>query len=160
MADLRRNLRQARRAHSERTLGELLTDVYLVLFLAVLYGGSAAVSIKRHLKQPLDAPVGTESTRFWLLLVLLVVAGAFAWRGLRMVGPLITTPPAQAWVVSTPIDRADWLRAPLIGPVGVLGDRRRGGGRAGRLGRTDDRVRSGPRWPALAWASSWPAWPC
>ncbi len=117
VADLRRNLRRARRAHSERTLSELLTDVYLVLFLAVVYGTSAAVSIKNHLKQPLNAPIGTESTRFWLLLVLLVVATAGIWRGLRMVGPLITTPPAQAWVVSTPVDRADWLRVPLD-PVG------------------------------------------
>jgi hypothetical protein len=114
VSDLRLLLRQARRAHSDRTLGELLTDVYMVLFLAVLYGGSAAVSIKRHLAQPLGAPVGTESTRLWLLIALLVVSVAFAWRGLRMVGPLLTTPPAQAWVVSTPIDRADWLRAPLV----------------------------------------------
>jgi hypothetical protein len=114
VADLRRNLRQARRAHSDKTLGELLTDVYMVVFLVVLYGVSAGVSIKRHLATPLGSPAGTESTRFWLLLVLLVVAAAFAWRALRMVGPLITTPAAQAWVVSTPIDRATWLRAPLV----------------------------------------------
>ena len=112
--ELRVNLRRARRAHSDRTLGELLTDVYLVLFLAVLYGGSSVVSIKRHLAQPLGIPAGTESTRVWLLLVLLVVCAAFAWRGLRMVGPLITTPAAQAWVVSTPVDRAAWLRTPLV----------------------------------------------
>ncbi len=124
VADLRRNLRQARRAHSERTLGELLTDVYMFALLAVLYGGSAAVSIRNHLRQPLSSPVGTESARFWLLLVLLVVAAAFAWRGLRMIGPLITTPPAQAWVASTPVDRADWLRTPLVfllAFMGVLG---------------------------------------
>lgn len=114
VSDLRLQLRRARRAHSDRTLGELLTDVYLVAFLAVLYGGSSVVSIKRHLAQPQGTPVGTESTRAWLLLILLVVSTAFAWRGLRMVGPLITTPAAQAWVVSTPVDRAAWLRTPLV----------------------------------------------
>ena len=111
--DLRLQLRRARRSHSDRSLGELLTDVYLVAFLAVLYGGSAAVSIRRTLARPMGAPVGTESTRVWLIVALLVVTAAFAWRGLRMVGPLITTPAAQAWVVSTPIDRAAWLRTPL-----------------------------------------------
>src|ERR1700704_5048055 len=47
--DLRLQWRRARRSHSDRSLGELLTDVYLVAFLAVLYGGSAAVSIRRTL---------------------------------------------------------------------------------------------------------------
>ena len=58
--ELRRRLRRVRRAHSDRTLGELLTDVYLIAFLVVLYGGSAAFSLRRHLAQPLPAPVGAR----------------------------------------------------------------------------------------------------
>ena len=38
---------------------------------------------------------------------------ALAWRALRMLGPLLTTPAAQSWCVATPVDRADWLRRPL-----------------------------------------------
>ena len=54
--DLRTALRRNRRAHSDRTLGELLTDVYLLAFLVVLYGGAGAYSLRRHLSQPLPAP--------------------------------------------------------------------------------------------------------
>src|SRR5215475_2127578 len=90
--DVRTRLRRVRRTHSDRTLGELLTDVYLIGFLVVLYGGSAAVSLERHLARPFTGPVGLESTRAWLLVALLVTATAIAWRGLRSLGPLLTTP--------------------------------------------------------------------
>ena len=79
----------------------------------VLYGGGAAVSLRRHLAQPFAGPAGLEPTRAWLLVALLVVLGALAWRGLRAVGPLVTTPAALSWCLSTPIDRAAWLRTPL-----------------------------------------------
>jgi hypothetical protein len=111
--DLRTALRRNRRAHSNRTLGELLTDVYLLAFLVVLYGGAGAYALRRHLSQPLPAPAGTESSRAWLIVALLVATGALAWRGLRLVGPLVTTPAVQAWIISTPIDRRDWLTTPL-----------------------------------------------
>src|SRR4051794_31922567 len=61
--ELRRALRRTRRAHSDRTLGELLSDLYLIAFIAVLYGGAGAYSLNRHLSQPLPAPAGTESSR-------------------------------------------------------------------------------------------------
>jgi uncharacterized protein DUF6297 len=105
-------LRQVRRTHSDRTLGDLLTDVYLLLFVLVLYGGGAAVPIRRHLTQPLVGPPGSAALRAWLVLGLLVALVALAWRGLRMVGPLVTTPPAQSWVLSTPVARGGWLRLP------------------------------------------------
>jgi len=109
---VRRWLRRARLAHSDRTLGELLSDVYMFALLAALYGGSSVVAIRRHLAEPLGVPAGQES-RAWLVLALLVMAVALAWRALRMLGPLLTTPAAQSWCVATPVDRADWLRRPL-----------------------------------------------
>jgi hypothetical protein len=109
---VRRWLRAARRAHSDRTLGELLGDVYMFALLGALYGGSSVVSIRRHLAQPLGAPVA-QTARAWLVAALVVTAVVVAWRGLRMLGPLVTTPAAQAWCVASPIDRADWLRVPL-----------------------------------------------
>jgi Family of unknown function (DUF6297) len=111
--DLRKALRRNRRAHSDRTVGELMTDVYLLAFLVVLYGGAGAYSLRRHLSQPLPAPAGTEASRSWLLVALLLAVGALAWRALRLVGPLVTTPAVQAWILSTPIDRRDWLITPL-----------------------------------------------
>lgn len=111
--DVRSRLRRVRRTHSDRTLGELLGDVYMFALLAVLYGGSSAVSIRRHLGRPLEAPAGTGATRAWLMLALLVAVTVLAWRGLRVLGPLLTTPAAQAWCVATPIDRAGWLRTPM-----------------------------------------------
>jgi hypothetical protein len=121
---LRVQLRQVRRTHSNRTLGELLTDVYLFAFLGVLYGGSAAASIRRHLARPPTVTPGSESARAWMIVALLAVTAVLAWRGLRLVGPLLTTPAAQAWCVSTPIDRADWLATPmwwLLGTCAVAG---------------------------------------
>jgi hypothetical protein len=109
---VRRWLRRARLAHSDRTLGELLGDVYMVALLAALYGGSSVVSIRRHLAEPLGVPAGQEA-RAWLVLALLVTAVAVAWRALRTLGPLLTTPAAQSWCVATPVDRADWLGRPL-----------------------------------------------
>ncbi len=112
--DVRIRLRRARRAHSDRTLGELLTDVYLIGFVIVLYGGSGAVALRRHLAKPIAGPIGLESARAWLVLALLVMIGSLGWRGLRAIGPLVTTPAAQTWCLSAPIDRAEWLRLPLI----------------------------------------------
>jgi hypothetical protein len=123
-ADVRVALRQVRRSHSDRTLGDLLTDVYLFAFVAVLYGGGASVPIRRHLAQPLAGPAGSASVRAWLVLGLLIVVTALVWRGLRMVGPLVTTPAAQSWVLATPIDRAGWLRLPfgaLLVAAGLFG---------------------------------------
>ena len=114
MAEVRVALRQVRRAHSDRTLGELLTDVYLVGFIAILYGGGGAVAIRRHLASPLTGPPGDAAVRAWLAVALLLVLTALAWHGLRAVGPLVTTPAVQSWVLATPVDRAGWLRVPLI----------------------------------------------
>jgi hypothetical protein len=117
--EVRVRLRRVRRTHSDRTLGELLTDVYLVTFLVVLYGGSGVVSLRRHLARPVGGPIGLESTRAWLVVALLVTAAILGWRGLRALGPLITTPAAQTWCLSTPIDRAAWLRLPMYWVLGV-----------------------------------------
>ncbi len=123
-AEVRVALRRVRRTHSDRTLGELLTDVYLFAFLALLYGGAGAVSIRRHLAQPLVGPAGTAAVRAWLVLGLLVTAAALLWHGLRTLGPLVITPAVQSWVLATPIDRGGWLRVPLgllLTVSGVIG---------------------------------------
>jgi hypothetical protein len=109
---LRRRLRRTRRTHSDRTLGDLLGDVYMFALIGVLYGGSAAVSIRRHLAEPLEAPADPVP-RAWLVLALLMVVTVLSWRALHLLGPLITTPAAQAWCVATPVGRAAWLRTPM-----------------------------------------------
>jgi hypothetical protein len=129
-AEVRVALRRVRRTHSDRTLGELLTDVYLLAFVTLLYGGAGAVSIRRHLAQPLVGPAGTAAVRAWLVLGLLVTVAALLWHGLRTLGPLVITPAVQSWVLATPVDRGGWLRPPLVlllsvtavigGGIGVL----------------------------------------
>ena len=110
--EVRAGLREARRAHSDRTLGELLTDVYLVGFIVVLYGGSTVVWTRKVLSRPIETPGTTSDQRAWLVVALLLPAGALLWRGMRAVGPLVTTPAAQAGA-RHPVDRARWLRASL-----------------------------------------------
>jgi hypothetical protein len=112
--EVRTRLRRVRRTHSDKTLGELLTDVYLIAFLIALYGGSAVVTLRRHLYHPTAGAAGLVTTRGWLVLALLATLTVLAWRGLRTLGPLLVTPAAQTWCLSTPIDRAAWLRAPLL----------------------------------------------
>src|SRR5690349_4512825 len=96
-AEVRVALRRVRRTHSDRTLGDLLTDVYLFVFIAVLYGGAGAFSIRRHLAQPPGGPAGTATLRAWLVIGLLVTTAALLWHGLRMLGPLVITPAVQSW---------------------------------------------------------------
>jgi hypothetical protein len=105
-------------------MGDLLTDVYMLAFVGLLYGGGAAESIRRHLALPATGAAQGMALRGWLVLALLATAGALVWRALRAVGPLVTTPAAQSWVLATPIDRAGWLRLPYVALLvlsGLLG---------------------------------------
>ena len=113
--DVRVRLRRARRAHSDRTLGELLTDVYLVGFVLVLYGGSGAVALRRHLAKPVAGPIGLESTRAWLVIALLVAVVTLAWReeaNSLLVLPLTYIPPLVLGGVLVRAIRADRRSAP------------------------------------------------
>ncbi len=104
----RAQLRRARRAHHDRSLGDTLTDLYMLLWLVLVYGGALAASIHRHLQEP-SRFLGASAERYWIGVAVLFAGAGLAWRGLRAVGPLLATPAEQAWGISTPVDRKGWL---------------------------------------------------
>ena len=104
----RARVRRGRRAHHERSLGDALTDLYMLLWMAVVYGGALVASIHRHLQEP-SRFLGATAERYWIGVAVLLAAAGLAWRGLRAVGPLLATAAEQAWGISTPIDRRAWL---------------------------------------------------
>jgi hypothetical protein len=104
----RSQLRRARRAHHDRSLGDAFTDLYMLLWLVLVYGGALAASIHRHLQEP-SRFMGASAERYWIGVAVLLAGTGLAWRGLRAVGPLLATPAEQAWGISTPVDRRGWL---------------------------------------------------
>jgi hypothetical protein len=101
-------VRRARRQHHARSLGDVLTDAYMLLWLFLVYGGALVASVRRHLAHPSGTTfAGPEP--FWLGVSVLLVGSGLAWQALRAVGPLMATPAEQAWGISTPVGRRPWL---------------------------------------------------
>jgi hypothetical protein len=145
---LRRRLRRAQHANRTQTLADALGDAYTLGLFVLLYGGAAVrVLVGRT---PLLATVRPPAGAGWLLAGLLVAGAGAAFQGLRALGPLLTTPAAQAWCVGTPVDRRGWLwprLAALLAAAAVTG--------AG-IGALVARVTrpSGTGWAALAGAGA------
>ncbi len=104
----RASVRRARRSHHRRSLGDVLTDLYMLLWLVVVYGGVLAASIQRHLQSP-SGLLAASAERSWIGVAVLLAGAGLAWQGARAVGPLLATPAELAWGVSTPLDRRGWL---------------------------------------------------
>lgn len=105
----RKHLRGARRVHHTRSLGDTLTDLYIVLWVLVVYGGILFSAVRKHLRSPAGS-VGLSPEMYWIGVAVLLAAAGLAWRGARAMGPLLATPAEQSWGVSTPVDRRAWLR--------------------------------------------------
>jgi hypothetical protein len=112
---VRVRLRRARRGHHARSLGDFLTDAYVLLWFLLMYGWVLYSAGRRYLHTP-SGGHGDAAERYWIGVATAVAAAGFAWRGLRAVGPLLVTPAAQAWAVSAPIDRRGWL-LPRLGAL-------------------------------------------
>ncbi len=104
----RARLSRARRAHHGRSRGDVLTDLYMMLWLGVVYGGILISDVRDHLGGPPGAP-GAALERAWLGTGVLLAGAGGLWTMLRSLGPLLATPAEQAWGLSTPIDRRGWL---------------------------------------------------
>ncbi len=104
----RARLRRARRAHHDRSLGDALTDLYMLLWLVVVYGGALFASVHRRLDVPFRF-LQASAERYWIGVSVLLAGAGLAWRALRALGPLLATPADQTWGVSTPVDRRGWL---------------------------------------------------
>ena len=132
-------MRHARRARHRRPVGEVLTDLYTLIWLFLVYGGVLVAEARQHLA---TTPPQADAEPYWIAAAALLATAGLAWNGLRTLGPLLATPAEQAWGVSTPIDRRSWLlpRLALVLTAGVCG------GAASTAG-----VGIGLATPSLAW---------
>ncbi|MEH1101945.1 DUF6297 family protein [Micromonospora sp. CPCC 205561] len=105
---VRARLRRSRRRHHSGSLGDTLTDVYVVVLFVGMYGWFAVDGLRGHLGSAPPAR-GDTTDRYWVAVALVLAGAGFVWRALRVVGPLLVTPAFQAWVVSSPLDRRAWL---------------------------------------------------
>jgi hypothetical protein len=137
--DLRVRLRHGRRQHHSRSLGDFLTDLYLLAFLAAMYGYVIVHAARQYLHSP-TAGHGDRAGRYWLGAAVVLAGAGFAWQGLRAVGPLLSTPSMYTWVVATPVSRRAWLLPRLAGLLS-------GAALVGSLA-----VATGSGWAALAGA--------
>lgn len=103
----RARLRRARRTHHDRSMGDTLTDLYMLLWLVVVYGGALFTTVRRHLLASAGSAVSPEHA--WIGSAVLLAGAGLVWQGLRTLGPLLATPAEQAWGLSTPVDRRAWL---------------------------------------------------
>jgi hypothetical protein len=86
----------------------LFTDLYILLWVAAVYGGGFVSVVRGHLMAVANAP-GIVPERQWVgLAMVLTTAGLASW-ALRALGPLIASPAEQTWGVTSPIDRGSWL---------------------------------------------------
>ena len=102
----RRRLRESQRGHHVRSRGELLTQLYTLLWIGLIYGGAFASEVSRMSAAP-AAVVAVE--RQWIAAAVLLCCAGLGWMSLRALGPLLVTPAERAWGLSSPIDRREWL---------------------------------------------------
>lgn len=118
----RKRLRSTRRKHHDRTLGDVLTDIYIMLWVFGVYGGILGVALRNHLREA-SAIVGPGRQAYWIGMAVLFAAAGLVWLGARSMGPLLATAAEQTWGVSTPVDRRRWLTprfGALVLSAGVL----------------------------------------
>ncbi|MEU6072853.1 DUF6297 family protein [Micromonospora sp. NPDC047074] len=101
-------LRRSRRRHHTGSLGDTLTDIYVVVLFVGMYGWFAVSGLRGQLGSTPPARVDTAD-RYWIAVALALAGAGLVWRAVRVFGPLLVTPAAQAWVVSAPLDRRSWL---------------------------------------------------
>jgi hypothetical protein len=105
---VRVRLRRGRRAHHTRSLGEFLTDAYVLVLFGGMYGWALVDAGRRYLHSP-SSGRAEPGERYWLCVAAVLAAAGLAWQGLRAVGPLLVSPAAQTWAAGAPIDRRAWL---------------------------------------------------
>ena len=109
--EVRTEIRDWRRGRAELRWGEVLSDAYIALFCVLMIaamGGNVVLSLRRLAD---DSCVGgcaeVRSAAPWLV----AVAVALLALGLaRLLGPVFSPPAANAWLLSTPVDRGELLR--------------------------------------------------
>lgn len=113
---LRRQMRSWRRKRADTTLYEQLSEAYIWVFSAVLIG-AMAISALIQTRVSVAAECATsacEDARTSLLWSSTLGAIAIVAAVAGALGPVMVTPAAGSWLLSTPIDRRPVLRARLL----------------------------------------------
>ncbi|WP_246861634.1 DUF6297 family protein [Nocardioides sp. SYSU D00065] len=109
--EIRREVRDWRRGRADLRWGEALSDAYVVLFGVVMVaamGGNVVLELRRLADGTCaGACSDVRSAAPWLaaLAVALLALGLA-----RLLGPVFSPPAANAWLLSTPVDRGALLR--------------------------------------------------
>ncbi|MCF6377066.1 DUF6297 family protein [Nocardioides KLBMP 9356] len=109
--EVRAEIRDWRRGRAELRWGEVLSDGYVALFCVVMVGamGGNVVLTLRRLADDSCAGACTQVRSALPWLVALGVA-LLALGLARLLGPVFSPPAANAWLLSTPVDRGALLR--------------------------------------------------
>lgn len=113
---LRRQMRSWRRRRANTTLYEQLSEAYVWVFSAVLIG-AMAISALIQTRVSVAAECTTEAcgdARTSLLWSSTLGALALVAAVAGLLGPVMVTPAAGSWLLSTPIDRRPVLRSRLL----------------------------------------------
>lgn len=123
--EVRREIRDWRRGRAELRWGEALSDAYVGLF-CVLMVGAMAGNVVLHLRRLADETCAGSCSEVraaapWTaaLAVALLALGMA-----RLLGPVFSPPAANAWVLTSPVDRGallrpGWLRTVALTLVGA-----------------------------------------
>lgn len=117
---VRGEIRDWRRGRAELKWGEVISDGYIALFCIVMIGamGGNVVLTLRQIAD--DSCTGSCTEVRSALPWLVALAVALLALGLaRLLGPVFSPPAANAWLLSTPVDRGALLR-PGWGRTGAL----------------------------------------
>ncbi|GAA5123158.1 hypothetical protein GCM10023339_42580 [Alloalcanivorax gelatiniphagus] len=123
--EVRREVRDWRRGRARLRWGEVLSDAYIALFCVVMIGamgGNVVLTLRRLADDSCLATCAeTRSAVPWLA----AMAVALLALGLaRLLGPVFSPPAANAWLLSTPVDRGallrpGWLRTAALTAAGA-----------------------------------------
>lgn len=112
-ADLRRALRHYRA--DPRPLTARLSDLYGQAVYAVIVGGLLISAANSGLKVSGQAP---DLTR-WTILTAALLAAALLCRAAITVGPVVVSPAARTWLLSSPVDRRSLLTPRFLALLGI-----------------------------------------
>lgn len=124
--ELRAEIRDWRRGRAELKWGEALSDAYVALFCVVMIaamGGNVVLSLRRLADDTCVGACSDVRTAAPWLAALAVALLTLALA--RLLGPIFSPPPANAWLMSTPVDRGrllrpGWLRTCALALVGAV----------------------------------------
>ena len=101
----RRRVRRARRRHRWRSLGETLSNLYMLLWLVGVYGVGLLPALREPLRTVRTLPAAAASARYWIVVAVLLAGARPALPAARAMGPPLAPPAAHTRGPGTPIDR-------------------------------------------------------